>query len=279
MRALSLAWIALCAVLIAPASSLVADDWSFDGRIEAGATAELSSRVDAVVEKILFTGGERVEAGQAMIELDADDARLDVAAAEAAVLRAAAEVDLARQEADRAQELRRREVATPARLQTAAAALRRAEADLAGAEVDLSRAELALERTVIRAPIAGFAGPPETAVGAFLEAEAGPPLGRIASLDPAIVAYRVPYATRLAAMAASGAPSLEALFQRIEITIELPNGIFYPHASRPERAAATVDPDDGALTVRAPIANPDAVLRPGMALTVHSRLVDGGGEQ
>lgn len=241
---------------------------SFDGRVEPLRKAQLASQLNGMVTAILFIGGERVEAGQPLIQLDDADAKLDVLTAEASIMRAEAELALAQQEAERAQTLRQRDVSTQARVQSAEAALRRAEAELALANVDLERAQLALRRAVIRAPIDGFMGPPAIANGAFVEAEAGPPLGEIVALDPVVVAYRVPYATRLSTLTETGAPNLEALFERLEVAIELPGGALYPATAQPDHATATVDPTDGAVTVRAILPNPDAILRPGMSVTV-----------
>lgn len=259
----------LALALVAPAAATDAP-FIFEGRVEAGREAVLSSRLNGVVAKILFEGGEAVAAGDPLIRLDDADAKLDLAAAEAALAEAVATQDLARQADDRANALRARGVTAEGAAEDAAAALARADAALKAAEVDLARATLAMERTVIRAPISGLVGRPLTAVGAFLEAEAGPPLARIVSLDPVTVAYAVPYERRLAVMAETGATSVDALFERIALTLVLPSGD-YGHESRPHSASAEIDAE-GALTVRADFANPDHVLRPGLAVTIHARI-------
>lgn len=249
-----------------------AETLTFEGRIEAANRAELSSQLDGVVAEILFRAGDAVEAGQPMIRLDEADALLAVAMAEAGLAAAQAKLGGATREADRQELLAARglspdAVAGPARTAKAAAA-----AAVALAKAELARAELDRERTVIRAPIAGFVAPPLTATGAFLEAESGAPLGHIVTLDPVVIAYRVPYATRLATLSEAEAPTLDALFKRIEITITLPGGRPYPHTAQPDYASAEVDPSDGTVTVRAEMANPGGILRPGMAVTVFSHI-------
>ena len=113
---------------------------------------------------------------------------------------------------------------------------------------------------------------PAVVIGAFVEAEAGPPLGRVLTLDPAVIAYRVPYETRLALLQASAAPSLSVLLNRLTVSITLPNGVAYPHRARPEAAAATVNPEDETITIRAYLPNPNTILRPGMAVAATSVL-------
>ncbi len=265
-RALSAATAILC-WLAAPA---MAEPLTFDGRVEAYKRAELSSRLNGVVAEILFSGGERVTAGTPMIRLDAEDLELAVAAAEAEVSRAEAAHFLARREAERVRALETRGVATEARADQTEAGLKQTAAELEAARVALKRTQLDLRHATIRAPVDGFAGRPLTALGAFVEAEAGPPLGEIIQIDPALIAYRVPYAVRLETLERTGAETIEALFQKISLTVLLPGGQAYPQEAKPDFASASIDPSDGSLTVWTSVPNPNAILRPGMAVTVLS---------
>jgi len=258
------------------ASAGRADTLEFEGRIEPFARGELSSRLDGVVTEIRFTGGERVSKGDALIMLDGADADLAVLAADAEVLRAKTDLTQARQDAQRLGQLRARGVVTPVQLQAAERTLGVAEASLASAQAAAQRARLDRERTAIRAAIDGIISPPTTAIGAFVEAESGAPLGEILQIDPARVAYRVPYAVRLASLEQAGVASVDALLERIELRITLPNGRPYPHPAHPDRASASVDPEDGTFVVWATVANPDALLRPGLKVTVHTMLPDSG---
>ena len=268
---------AMAVLLLAAAQPTFAETLTFTGRVEAYQRAELSSRLDGIVAEVLFTGGERVTAGSPLIVLDDADFELALASAEAAVRRAQAEVTHARQALERVRALDGRGIATQVQGEAAELSLRVAEAELAAARAAAERARLDFERSVIRAPIDGLVSRPRTAVGAFLEAEAGPPLGEIVHIDPAVIAYRVPYATRLDTMERTGTKSIEALFERIELELKLPGGRIYPLRTSPDFASATVDPEDGTLTVWATVPNPDYVLRPGMEVTVLSRIMAPGG--
>lgn len=262
----------LLALAAAPPAS--ADSFTFEGRIETYKRAELSSQLDGIVVDVLFTGGENVTAGMPLIVLDPSDTDVAVAQAEAAVKSAEAERVLAEQEIDRVRDLSERGVATPVQRQAAEAKLAVATADLASAEADATKAELDRERTIIRAAIDGVVGRPATVVGAFLEAKSGVPLGEIVQLDPVLVAYRVPYATRLKVMENTGAPSIEALFDRILLEIQVHGGEKYVHQAIPQFASAVIDSDDGAIDVWATVPNPDGLLRPGLDVIVHSNITD-----
>lgn len=272
MRLVATALAVLSAMILVLARPLPAqaEEKVFEGRIEARDRAELSSRLDGVVIDLLFSGGEAVTKGQPLILLDPADAELALAVAEANLSMAEAELDGAAREARRQEQLAARGISPDAVVGPARTAKAAAEARVRLAKAERNRAALDLERTVVRAPIGGFVSEPLTVTGAFLEAESGAPLGRIIALDPVVVSYRVPYATRLATLNLDDEGSLEALLARIRITVTLPDGTIYPLVAVPDHTAAEVDPEDGTVTVRAPLANPDFVLRPGMAVTVKS---------
>ncbi len=259
--------IAILCWLVAPA---MAEPLTFEGRVEAYKRAELSSRLNGVVAEILFSGGERVTAGTPMIRLDAEDLELSIAAAEAEVSRTEAAHFLARREAERVRTLGTRGVVTEVRADQTESSLKQTAAELEAARVALKRAQLDLRHATIRAPIDGFAGRPLKALGAYVEAEAGPPLGEIIQIDPALIAYRVPYAVRLETLEKTGVETIEALFRNISLTVLLPGGQAYPQQGKPDFASASIDPSDGSLTVWTSVPNPNAILRPGMAVTVLS---------
>ncbi|MEO0761064.1 MAG: efflux RND transporter periplasmic adaptor subunit [Pseudomonadota bacterium] len=259
----------LAALLAGPA---MAEPLVFEGRVEAAREAVLSTRLDGVVSAVLFEGGERVVAGQPLIEMDPVDARLALRVAEAEVAAAEAELAGAIRNADRQEALFERGVAADAVVGPARTRRAAAEAALALAEAGRARAALDVERAVIRAPIDGFVSAPAVVVGQFLEAEAGPPLASVVALDPVTVAYRAPYADRLETLKATGARTVDEMLAGIRVTLVLPGGHPFPAVSTPRKASPVVDPGTGTVTVWASFANPDGLLRPGMAVTVMSEV-------
>ncbi len=267
---------ALLALLLGAAPAL-GETLEFEGRVEAAHHAALYSHLNGIIIEIAFEGGEEVKAGDPMITIDPAEFKLAVAEAKAALARARANQTLAEQQANRVRDLSGRGVATEARQDVAEAELAVARAETMMAQAALERAELDLRRTAIPAPIAGFVSRPMALVGTFVEAEAGPPLGIIVQLDPALVAYQVPYAVRLETMEKSGVKTLDELFQHITLRLVLPNGQAYPSTARPRFTDATVDPETGDLTLWAHFDNPNGILRPGMALTVLSEVPQSAG--
>jgi membrane fusion protein (multidrug efflux system) len=265
-------------VLAAVGSGAVrAEPLVLEGRVEAARQAVLATRLDGVVAEILFNGGDAVVEGQALIRLDAVDAELALAVAEARLDRARAEYAGASREADRQNRLAARGISPDAVVAPARTAQAAAAAELKLAEAERDRAALDLERTVIRAPITGLISPPDVVVGQFLEAEARPPLATIITLDPVLVGYDAPYDSRLTLLAKTGAKTVDDLLARIRVNLVLPGERRYPATATPHTASPTVDPERGTVRVWAFFDNPDGLLRPGMAVTVHST-VEGGGQ-
>jgi membrane fusion protein (multidrug efflux system) len=274
MNRVALIFAASLAAAAAKAETLV-----FEGWVEAAERAVLSTRIDGVVAGILFEGGERVEAGQPLIRLDPADTELALAAAEARLAEARAVLTGAERRAARQEQLAERGVAADAQVGPARTARAAAEAGVALARAERDRASLDFARTVIRAQIAGYVSRPAISVGAFLEAEAGPPLAEIVALDPVVVAYRAPYDDRLASLEATGAETVAELLAEVRLTLRLPGGRAYGDVATPHGASADVDPETGSVTVWARFANPDAILRPGMTVEVISKIGGGASTQ
>lgn len=264
----------LFAFLLGLGGAVRAEPLVLEGRIEASGRAVLSSRLNGVVVEILFQGGDAVAAGQPLIRLDPTDAEIALDIARARLADARVRLEGATRREARQQALHDRGIAAdstlgPARTETASAA-----AALALAEAEERRAALDLDRTVIRAPISGLISQPAVAVGAYLEAKVAPPLAAIVAIDPAIVAYRVSYSERLESLEAAGAGTVEALLSAVRL--RLPGDREYPAEAVPHAASPEVDEQTGAVTVWARFPNPDALLRPGMSVTVLSSNLQAG---
>lgn len=264
----------LLAAAMLPAAAPAAADvpLEFDGRIEAVHRAEVATRINGRIAKLHFSGGERVAAGDPLIELDSAGLRLAAVAAQAQVKKADARAELAAGEVERVRALAARNATSVADLdeRETMLAVARAEVDIARAELDQSRLQLA--NATIRAPIDGVISRPRVVPGSFVEAKEGEPLATIVALDPVFVAYQVPYATRLQSIERSGAESLEALFERITLTLELPDGQHFAAQVKPDFASAVVDPETGTVRIWARVPNDRGLLRPGMTVRVLSSI-------
>lgn len=202
----------------------------------------LSTEVNGIVSEIIFTSGQPIEQGQIMVKLEdsVDVAALDALRAE----RKLSEIKFAR-----SKDLLKKRVVSKSEYDEAQAGF-----DAATARV--KQQESVIKRKIIRAPFTGLAGIRQVDLGQFIEA--GNPIVSLQALDPIFVDYTLPerYLTRLKAG------------QVVKLRLDaLPEQEFTGEVTA---LNSGVDTGTRTLLVRATLANPDGILRPGMFAEVQT---------
>ncbi len=218
----------------------------FADRIEALGTLRPSEAVDItanVTERIVavnFDDGDFVEAGQVLVEMDADEERAQVVEARSTVREAEAQFE-------RSRELEQRGASTGRDLDERRRALETARARLAAAESRLADRQ-------IKAPFAGRMGLRNVSVGAIVES--AEPIGslfddRVMKLDFSVPSTFLPTLT----------PGL-----RIRATAKaFGDTVFEGQVSSLDNR---IDPVTRSILVRARLPNPDGRLRAGLLMAV-----------
>ena len=156
------------------------------GRFVAVHTVEVRPRVSGFIEKIHFTDGQIVAAGDLLFTIEQRSFQIAVDSARAEVVRAESQVTLQQSEVERAAPLARTGAVTQRELETRKANLLGAQAQLQAAQAGRNSAELNLEWTEVRAPIGGRTSGPQGRPGNLVNGgTAGAVLlATIVSLDP-----------------------------------------------------------------------------------------------
>lgn len=220
------------------------------GRIEAYEDVVVSADEGGVLERYFVERGGRVQQGDAVVQLDAEVLRAQVAEAQAAA--ALAEEQFAR----------RRQLWEVERIGTEIAFLQaRYEAEMAAARA--ANLEARLERTTIRAPISGALE--ERTLEAGERAGVGDPVFRLVRVNPIKVAGGIP--ERFAPFIERGDSAV--------VTFDIfPDREFTGSISFVGR---TVNPQNRTFPIEIVIANPDGVIKPEMianVVVVRTRLDD-----
>jgi membrane fusion protein (multidrug efflux system) len=210
------------------------------GTAGANEAVSITSKTSNLVTAIHFTDGQAVRAGQVLVELDSAQARADLAAAQADFTESAAQYN-------RSRDLVAAQLVSQSQYDQLQGTMKANEARVAAA-----RARLA--DTVIRAPFGGRVGLRRISVGTLIS-----PGTVITTLDDAStikVDFSVPdlYVGELR--------TGQAIIAR---TSAYPGREFRGIVSSVD---SRVDPASRAVTVRAKVPNGDALLKPGMFLTV-----------
>ncbi len=132
-----------------------------DGEVELAGTVErkvleLATPISEVITELPLAEGERVEAGQIVVQLDVEVVAAELRASEAALAAAAAALVEAEGEFNRQQQLRRSRVTAPQALDAARRKRDEAVAQAAEREARIAQAKKRLENLTIRAHAAGI---------------------------------------------------------------------------------------------------------------------------
>ena len=210
------------------------------GTAKAARSVTVVPQVTGIVEEVLFTPGEVVEAGDVLVCLDDDEQRVAVDRARITLTDAEAALERSRQLAES------RTITT--------VALGEAESAARMAEIELRTAEIALGRRSLTAPFAGVTGLSDISVGDLVTTSTE--IVTLDDLSAILVSFEVP--ERWAGRITPG-QAVTAAAQAV------PGAEF-----RGEVAAVDSRIDEATRTLRmeARIDNQEQVLKPGMAVIV-----------
>jgi HlyD family secretion protein len=160
------------------------------GEIRASDTVTVSPEVAGRVDRVLVEVGDRVAAGQPLVEIDRETFQLYLDQAEAEVEAAEANLALAQKDLERKRDLRSDETIPQATLDQAVSNHDLARANLLAAQAALGLARRNFERSVVRAPAGGAITERTAVTGQW--ADVGAPLLELAFGGRIKVAAPVP---------------------------------------------------------------------------------------
>lgn len=210
------------------------------GTARAIQSVEITAQVSSVVEEILFEEGSRVEAGEVLVRLEASRVKAELAAAKAALAES--------------RSLYRRNKRLAESGGVSASRLSQLKAQMQADKARVAAAKAALDKRVIEAPFSGRVGLRRVSVGSLVQP--GTVITTLDDTNPIRLDFTVP-----------------GLFVG---TLEpgqtiVAHSAAYPQASfkgTVKSIATRVDPATRSVTVRALLANPARLIKPGMFLTV-----------
>jgi membrane fusion protein, multidrug efflux system len=205
------------------------------GTVVASQGVTVSADMPGIVEKISFTSGRAVRAGEVLVVLDTSQERAQLAAAES-------QRDLAKLNLDRMRDLSEKGIISRSEYDRVAA-----ESAQGVARVGEIRATI--ERKVIRAPFSGVLGIRKVNLGQYLAG--GDPVVSLQSLRPVYVNFSVP----------QQAVGRLQMGTEVRVTAE---GQPLQETGRITAVDAVVDEATRNIQVQATFANQDGRLRPGM---------------
>ncbi|MDQ2971870.1 MAG: efflux RND transporter periplasmic adaptor subunit [Pseudomonadota bacterium] len=237
----------------------------FVGRLAATLSAQVRARVTGIVLQRVYTEGSDVKAGDVLFRIDPAPLQATLRSQQGLLDEAQATAHDAQVKAQRTRELAARGVIAKQDLDDALAAAAQATAAAEAAAANVQNAKIDLGYATVTAPISGRAGRANVTVGALVSLTDANPLTTVERINPAYVDFSQPMAEveTLRHAQASGDLKLSAPDQA-QVQVLLPDGSVYPHTGTLDFSDLAVDPQTGAVSLRALIPNPDRTLLPGM---------------
>lgn len=229
------------------------------GRVQALNTAQIKSRVDGPIEKVLFTEGDQVAAGTPLLEIDPRPYRAALEQAAGQLARDEAQFASAKADFQRATDLVGNGFVSHQTLEQRQALMASYAAAIRIDQGALDNAKLNLDFCTIRAPIAGRIGKRLVDTGNLIHATDGTPLAEIVQTKPIAAFFTVPQGAlpEIRAQTAMGKIDVEA--------VSTDDGQSLSHGSL-QLIGNQVDQSTGTVELKAVFDNDGNTLWPGQLI-------------
>ena len=236
----------------------------FPATLEGEQTVEIRPRVAGYIENIFVDEGDYVKKGQLLFQLNANDIRAQVRSAEAQVKVAESQVATAKIELEKTRPLVEKDIVSDFQLESVKTSLQSAEAQLAQANANLANAKANLEYTMISSPTNGFIGTFPYRVGSLVSSSVVQPLTTVSNTSSIRAYFSINEKAFLQLTKnLEGNTTAEKLANLPEVDLILPDQSTYPQKGKIEIASGIVDPQTGAINMRASFPNAEGDLRSG----------------
>jgi membrane fusion protein, multidrug efflux system len=242
--------------------------FEFVGNTESSRQVEIRARVNGFLDQRVYVEGAFLKAGALMFIMDAKPFAAQLAAARAELAEQQARLETAGANLKRVKPLAAENAVSQKDLDDATGQEKAAAAAVEGAKANVQQASLNLGYTEIHTPVTGLSSFARVQDGAYVN-QANSLLTYVAQLDPIWVNFSLSENQRLQHQALIKEGKLRPPpDDNYAVDVILANGTVYPHVGRITFADASYSRETGTFLLRATLANPDGVLRPGQFVRV-----------
>lgn len=232
------------------------------GQLDSPQNVEIRARVEAFVEKILFTEGTVVKQNDPLFLLDQKPFEERLAAAKGSLGEAKAALAKHQNDVNRLTPLAKKRAVPQQDLDNAIAGVDASKAAVDSAQAQVQTAQINLGYCDIRAPVTGLIGAKQVSIGELVGKGQPTLLATISTLDPIWFYCAISEVQYLKAQ--SELRRLGKQLDQVPVYLTLADGSRDTNAGKIVFMDRAVDPKTGTLRLRAEFRNRDQVLRPGM---------------
>lgn len=246
---------------------------SYPGRLAATLTAQVRARVTGIVLERVYKEGSDVKMGDVLFRIDPAPLQAGLRDEQGLLAQAEASARNAKLKASRSKQLGAKGLLAKQDVDDAVAAAAQAVAAVKSARANVENAKISLDYATVTAPISGRAGRANVTQGALVSPTDTKPLTTVQVIDPIYANFSEPMAEveRLRKAEKAGGLKLDAP-DKAEVQIVLPDDSTYVHTGTLDFTDLAVDPQTGAVDLRALVPNPDHALLPGMFVKIRLTL-------
>jgi len=237
-----------------------------NGVAEPMQTVAVESQVNGILNRVTFSEGQEVQAGQVLFEIDSRPYVAVLQQARGQLARDVAQSANARRDAARYAALVKEGYVTTSQADQAEATAASAAATVAADQATVSRAALDVANCTIRAPISGRTGSLLVRQGNLVKANSDPPLVVINQIQPILVRFSVPQ---------SQFPDIQRYYRggnALLVRATPSEGAGVPLTGTLAFVDNNVDSTTGTVLLKARFSNPDGSLWPGQYTNVQLQL-------
>jgi len=239
--------------------------YEYAGQVKAKDEVKVQAKVSGSIVEKYVTGGQYVNAGQALYKIDARQYESDVLSAQATLAQSEATLNNAQLDLQRNRELLASDAVSEQTVTTQASSVRQYTAAADSNRALLKKAQENLDDTIVYAPIDGRLDVNDVAIGTYATS-GSTALVTIGSVNPVFVQFSISENDYLKFMTMKQADGING--KNAKATLTLSNGSTYPITGQiAQFDRSLVDSsgtNKGTLSVKAVFANPDNILLPGM---------------
>jgi multidrug efflux system membrane fusion protein len=251
-----------------PVRQKLIDRDEYVGRFLAVDAVEIRARVSGYLEKIHFTDGQLVKAGDLLFTIDQRPFQASLDQARADLARAKSQADLTGADLARAETLIQQKTIAEALYDQRVQAKRAADAALQSAEAAVKNAELNLEFTELRSPVTGRIGDRRVSPGNLVTGGTTGNttlLATVVSIDPIRFEFSFDEASYLRYQRiATQAGRNDERGAKLPVELRLLDEKGFEHKGTIDFVDNVIDSGSGTIRGRAVFANASALFTPGM---------------
>lgn len=235
------------------------------GLIKASQDVEIHARVEGFLEKMTFSEGRKVKAGEPLFYINDKSYRAKVEKAKAQLAKDEAQAAKTARDLERIQPLYQQNAASQLDLDNAIAANNIAKANIGMSKADLEQANLELSYTIVRSPVNGYMSQRYADIGSLVGKSGSTLLAKVVNRDTVLVDFKLTAMDYLKSQRRNvhlGEQDSTRSWQPF-VEVTLADNSVYSEKGFVDFASPLVDPQTGTFGVRAELSNPNHALLPG----------------